>query len=332
MVSNFLRHGLQLRLGRIATLSGLALAVTLVTGGSTVYSNALAAEVAGPELEEIVVTARKREESLQVAPIAVTALSGSELEVRSMTNLMEVGSFAPNVIMATGQGGSGGGNNGQIYIRGVGQSDFLFTTDPGIGIYIDGVYHARTLGAVMDLLDLERIEILRGPQGTLFGRNTVGGAINVISSKPAEEFGGYVEGTYGEFDRTDFRGSVDVPLIPNQLLAKAALSYKNRDGYGKRLDFASGEKIDETGDEDALSGRGALRWLISDDLTADFIFDYTREREQSVPTKLLQFEGLGGVPIILWNALIGFPSGLPMSIIFRSNCWRRCCSVWRKRA
>ena len=279
MPRKLLRHGPQARLGRMITLPGVVLGVTLVAGGSTVYSNALAAEDAGSELEEIVVTARKREESLQVAPIAVSALSGSELEVRSMTNLMEVGSFAPNVIMGTGQGGSGGGGNGQVYIRGIGQLDFLFTTDPGIGIYIDGVYHARTLGAVMDLLDLERIEILRGPQGTLFGRNTIGGAINVISSKPAEEFGGYVEGTYGDFDRTDFRGSVDVPLIPGQLLAKAALSYKNRDGYGKRLDFASGEKIDEAGDEDALSARGALRWQISDDLTADFIFDYSRERE-----------------------------------------------------
>ena len=316
MPRKLLRHGPQARLGRMITLPGVVLGVTLVAGGSTVYSNALAAEDAGSELEEIVVTARKREESLQVAPIAVSALSGSELEVRSMTNLMEVGSFAPNVIMGTGQGGSGGGGNGQVYIRGIGQLDFLFTTDPGIGIYIDGVYHARTLGAVMDLLDLERIEILRGPQGTLFGRNTIGGAINVISSKPAEEFGGYVEGTYGDFDRTDFRGSVDVPLIPGQLLAKAALSYKNRDGYGKRLDFASGEKIDEAGDEDALSARGALRWQISDDLTADFIFDYSREREESVPTTLLQFEEFGGVPIILWNALIGIPSGLPMSTAF----------------
>ncbi|MCC7413201.1 MAG: TonB-dependent receptor [Gammaproteobacteria bacterium] len=292
-------------------------AVLALTPGAFAQTGDRAASAT--ELEEIVVTARKREESLQETPLAVTAFTATDLEARGLTDLMQVGSFAPNVVMATGQGGSGGGSNGQVYIRGIGQLDFLFTTDPGVAIYIDGVYHARSLGAVMDLLDLERVEILRGPQGTLFGRNTVGGAINVISAKPADEFGGYAEATYGRYDRTDFRGSVNLPLVDDQLLGKVSLSYKNRDGYGDRLDFTSGAKLDETGDQNQLAMRGALRWLISEKLTADLILDYSRVREQSVPTTLLQFDdtgAFGGVPILLWNALIGFPSGTPMSSAF----------------
>ncbi len=270
-------------------------------------------------IEEILITARKREENLQETPIAITALSGDQLRDRNVTNLMEVGSFAPNVIMATGSSGSGGGNNGTVYIRGVGQIDFLFTTDPGVGIYIDGVYHPRTLGAVMDLLDLERVEILRGPQGTLFGKNTIGGALNLISVKPTGETGGFAEVTIGEFNRLDFRGGVDFPVVEDKLFTRVSVSSKNRDGYGKRLNFDTGAVIDETGNEDQTAARGALRWLPSDRVTVDLSVDYTREREKSVPTTLLQFDDageFGGVPIALWNALIGGPSGTPMSSAF----------------
>lgn len=273
-------------------------------------------------LEEVVVTARKREESLQETPIAVSAFSASDLEDRSLNNLMDVGSFAPNVIMATGQGGSGGANNGQIYIRGIGQSDFLFTTDPGVGIYIDGVFHPRTLGASMDLMDLERVEVLRGPQGTLFGKNTVGGAVNVVPAKPTGELGGYVEGTFGRFDRTDFKGSIDFPIAEDTLFAKAALSYKNRDGYMDRRDFTTGATLDHSGSEDQIGGRIALRWLPSSDITVDLSADYSHWDQESVATQLVQFDdagAFGGVPTILWNALIGGPSGTPMSSAFISG-------------
>jgi len=269
-------------------------------------------------LEEIVVTARKREESLQETPIAVSAFSAADLEARSLDNLMDIGAFVPNVTMANAQGGSGGSNNGQIYIRGVGQSDFLFTTDPGVAIYIDGVFHPRTLGSSMDLLDLERIEILRGPQGTLFGKNTIGGAINVVSAKPTGEPGGYAEATFGSFDRTDFRGGVDFALS-DTLFAKASVAYKNRDGWGKRLDFDTGETIDRTGDIDQVGGRLAFQWIASSDVSVDFSVDYSHWDQASVPTTLIDFDdtgAFGGVPTILWNALIGGPSGTPMSSAF----------------
>lgn len=142
-----------------------ALIVALMAGVSlpSYSQGALAQDTRGPAaIDEITVTARKREESLQDAPVAITAFSGVQLQERNLTNLMEIGAFVPNVVMNESPSSAGGGNNSQIYIRGVGQTDFLFTTDPGIGIYVDGVYHPRSLGGVMDLLDLERVEVLRG--------------------------------------------------------------------------------------------------------------------------------------------------------------------------
>src|SRR5690606_28022277 len=157
-----------------------------------------------------------------------------------------------------------------------------------------------------------------GPQGTLFGKNTIGGAVNIVSAKPDDEFHGAAEATFGSYDRTDFRGSVNLP-VSDGFYSKFALSYKNRDGYGKRLDFATGETIDRAGDEDQIAGRAAFRWEASDAVMVDLSFDYSHWDQGSVPTQLLQFDdagAMGGLPTILWNALIGFPSGMPMSSAF----------------
>ena len=263
------------------------------------------------QIEEVIVTARKREESMQETPISISVFSTEDLRQRNLTNLMELSEFTPNVVMATAASGSGGGNNSQIYIRGVGQTDFLFTTDPGVGIYLDGVYLPRTLGGVLDLLDLERIEVLRGPQGTLFGKNTIGGAINLISNKPTQEFGGFAELTVGSFNRTDGRLNINIPLS-DTWVSRFSLSYKTRDGYADRLDYDTGQVIDHQGNEDAFSARASLRWNPSDATKLDIIFDYTREREESAPTTLVQFEPFNGLAP-LWNGLVGLPSGLPMS-------------------
>lgn len=307
----------RLEMRQNSTVLAAAISLALLLPGVTVQAQSTSAST----LEEVVVTARKRAESLQETPIAVTAFSADELEAASVNNLMDLGAYAPNVSMATGQNGSGGANNGQIYIRGVGQSDFLFTTDPGVGVYIDGVYHPRTLGSVLDIMDLEQVEVLRGPQGTLFGKNTIGGALNITSAKPSGEREGNLEATFGKFDRADFRGSINFP-INDQWAGRAALSYKSRDGYGERRDFFTGNKLDETGDEEQFGGRLALRWTPSDALTADFSFDYSHWDQGSVPEQLIQFDDageFGGVPTILWNALVGIPSGLPMSSAFVSG-------------
>ncbi len=255
-------------------------------------------------IDQITVTTRKRAESLQQTPIAITAFTGDSLRERGLTSLMEVGSFAPNVKMNISPGGSGAGHNSQIYIRGLGQSDFLFTTDPAVGTYIDGVYHPRTLGGNMDLLDIERIEIARGPQGTLFGKNTIGGAVSIISAKPTGETGGYAELTIGKFDRIDGRGSFDFPIVEDKLFAKVSFSSKNRDGYGKRLDFNTGALIDRSGSDNEAAGRLALRYLPTEDITVDLTADVSRLREESPPITLLAADPAGGLPITFWNAFV----------------------------
>ena len=267
-------------------------------------------------LEEIIVTARKLEESLQSTPISITALTGDALKARNLDSLTELGAYAPNVQMNVGGGGSGGGNNAQIYMRGVGQIDFLFTTDPGVGVYVDGVYHPRSLGTNVDLLDVERVEILRGPQGTLFGKNTIGGAISLISQKPNQDREFEAEITAGSFDRRDFRIAWNTPLT-DELAARLSFSSKNRDGYAKVRDFDTREVIDHQGDVDTLAGRLALRWNASDVTQIDFSIDFAKEREQSSPTTLVQFEAMNGLAP-LWNGLVGFPSNSPMTTEFIS--------------
>jgi len=259
-------------------------------------------------IEEIVVTARKREENLQETPISITAFTAASLAERSFNDLSDIGSFTPNMDFSFAANGSGGGNNATIYIRGVGQNDFLLTTDPGVGIYIDGVYFARSMGGVMDLLDLERVEVLRGPQGTLFGKNTIGGAINIISAKPSGEFAGHGDVTLGSRNRLDARFSVDVPLVKDKLAAKISASSRDQDGYGHRL-------IDgiDLGDVNQQAARAVLLWTPSDTLEVTTIADYSRGREQSAAQTLTAVVPDNAPILNLWNALVGGPSGQPIT-------------------
>ncbi|MFV1998479.1 MAG: TonB-dependent receptor, partial [Acidiferrobacterales bacterium] len=204
---------------------------------------------------------------------------------------MEIGRYTPNFQFTTNA--SGGATAGQAFIRGVGQTDFLITTDPGVGIYLDGVYLARTSGAILDLMDVERIEILRGPQGTLYGKNTIGGAINVVSAMPTGESGGRIDLITGRYGRIDARATVEIPIVADTLAAKVAVSSKNRDGYGRRLDFTTGGKVDEQGDEDNLSARGLLRWTPTDNLDILFALDSTRERNKMSTRTPVAIDGGG---------------------------------------
>ena len=166
-------------------------------------------------LEEIVVTARRREERLQDTPISITAFTGASLDQRQINRLSGIGSFTPNLMFDTGATFSGANSSASVFIRGIGQVDFTLTTEPGVGIYLDGVYMSQTIGSVLDLVDIERIEVLRGPQGTLFGRNTIGGAINVTSRKPADELQFDIKTTVGEDSRFDVRAGVNFPITDN---------------------------------------------------------------------------------------------------------------------
>jgi len=229
-------------------------------------------------LEEVVVTARRTVENLQTTPVAVTALSGEALADRGVANLVDVGSFAPNVDMSSANNTSGSDLNSQIYIRGIGQQDFLITVDPGVGLYVDGVYFARSTGSVLDLLDVERVEILRGPQGSLFGKNTLGGAINVISKPPAEVMGGQFVATAGRFNRADVQASVDLP-VSDKVLTRFSALRNSRDGFVKRINVG-----DDLADVDSLAGRAQVLLRPNDAFKLDLSVDGTRKREHSAAT------------------------------------------------
>ena len=227
-------------------------------------------------LEEIIVTARKREESLQDAPIAVSAFSGEALDFRGVTDLEKLDQFTPNLVLNESPTNSNV-TNAAVFIRGIGQTDFVPVIDPGVGIYVDGVYLGRSVGAVLDIVDLERIEVLRGPQGTLFGRNTIGGAISMTSKRPDEEFGGKVDVKVGTDEMVKARGSVNVPLADN-LFGRFSLATFQQDGYVKRV--FDGKKL---GDQDVFAARGSVRWQPADNLDITLSGDYSRERENGSP-------------------------------------------------
>jgi iron complex outermembrane receptor protein len=224
----------------------------------------------GVAIEEMIVTARKMEEDLQSTPISIAAFSGDGLEDRGMTNIAQIAPFVPNLSFQNNPSFGGAGNAAAIYIRGVGQKEFLPTTEPGVGLYVDEVYIARSVGGILDLIDIERVEVLRGPQGTLFGRNTNGGAINITTRKPHDEFEGDVIATYGTDSRIDLKGSINAP-ITESLFSRFSLLYKTQDGYVKRDDGR------EFGDADTIGGRATFLWQATESLEITLTGEYTRE-------------------------------------------------------
>jgi iron complex outermembrane receptor protein len=186
-------------------------------------------------LEEIVVTARFKEEKLQETPIAITAVTGEELQSRGFQNAFEIAYTVPNASLRPAQAAFGASMS--AYIRGIGQYDFLPEFEPGVAIYFDDVLHPVTFASAVDLMDLERVEVLRGPQGTLFGRSAIGGAIRYISKAPQGDDTGNISVTYGDFNRIDVRASYDFKLS-DTVFARVSGVAKKRDGYQQVYDFA----------------------------------------------------------------------------------------------
>ena len=244
-----------------------------------------------PTTGEIVVTAQFREQRLQDTPLSITAVDATLLASRNQTDISQIAAQAPNVQLT--QMGGAFGSSMAAYIRGIGQYDFNPAYEPGVGIYIDDVYFATLTGSVMDLLDLDRVEVLRGPQGTLTGRNSIGGAIKLFSAKPTEGNSGTVEATYGSRQRVDLRGTANFELTDG-LYARIAGVYKRQEGYVDQVDFgcanpgnalgiggnASTPKdcvVDKLGERSYAGLRGSLRYNPND--TVDWIVtgDYTYE-------------------------------------------------------
>jgi iron complex outermembrane receptor protein len=252
-------------------------------GAGCVFANASAQTTAptGPAadssfaLEEVVVTARKREENLQSVPISITAISGKELQERGLQDVGALTNSTPNLEINNGRP-DGGGSTAQITIRGVGQNDFLIPNDPGVGLYVDDVYVARSSGGISGLVDIQSIEVLRGPQGTLYGKDTIGGAVRITTKKPSldgstEEMGI----TLGTFGRFDFNASANLP-VSDVFALRITGSSRNTNDIGHRVLDPSGRG---TGNIDEQELRLAGLYKPSDDLTILISGDYTRTRQ-----------------------------------------------------
>ena len=216
---------------RAGVVSPLALAVASLA--SSIPAGAQPPNNEG--LEESVVTSRYREENIQSTPIAISAFTGDELELRSIENVEDIGLAVPNAYFRRNV--SNFGPNNTIGLRGLNQVDFSYSFEPTVGVYIDDVYYSTITGSDMDLLDLERVEVLRGPQGTLFGKNSIGGAIRLISKAPEGDNTGLVSVTFGEFDRLDLKAIGDFALVEDKLFARLVGITKKQEGYGASLDF-----------------------------------------------------------------------------------------------
>ena len=242
---------------------------------------ALAADEPGAALEEIVVTSRRVAERLQDTPISVSAFKPEDIEKLNIRNVGDAAAFTPNFISNPGPTG---GNDGYFFIRGVGQTDLNPATDPGVGTYIDGVYLGRVMGASMDSSDLARIEILRGPQGTLFGRNTIGGAVSITTRDPGDEFAASVTAGLGSRSLKNLRASLDVPISDTVGMILSA-AYRDQDGWGKRADG----KIFDT--NKSTSGRIKFRWKPSETFALTFAGDVSKLTGTSQHTILTRFNG-----------------------------------------
>jgi iron complex outermembrane receptor protein len=260
-------------------------------------------EDVGFAIGEIVVTAQKRSESVDDVPLSIAAFGTKELAARQVGSTDQLTGITPNLQFGTSAPSSGLGSAATIFIRGIGQSDFIPSSDPGVGLYIDGVYIARSVGAATDLLDVERIEVLRGPQGTLFGRNTIGGAISLITARPKFDFGGKFSILGGDDRRFEVRGDINVPLSP-QFAVKLNGAVGTRKGYVRNL--FSGKLL---GGRDNLGLRFAARWEPSTEFSANLSAEYVREKDSGSPTVFAGLNTSG-----LFARLAAGTSGPPPSV------------------
>jgi iron complex outermembrane receptor protein len=247
-------------------------------------------------LEEVVVTAQRKQTLLQDTPIAVTAFSRSKIEDMGIFDMTDIGSLAPNTNI---QKQPSSNSNMSIFIRGVGSGETSLLVDPKVGLYIDGAYMSKTVGAVFDIVDMESVEVLRGPQGTLFGRNSTGGAINVTTVKPSGVLGVDLEASAGNDGYQRYKATVDLPQMFDMLSVKLAGMTMEYDGWADN-DYGAGQE-DELGSEDNDTYRIAVRLEPTDKLTIDYAYDKTDNEGVPTPFQITEvkselYNGFSTVP------------------------------------
>lgn len=244
-----------------ATRSLLPLALALASTAPGVAAQSSAPRV----LEEVIVTAEKREQSLQDVPVSVVTYTGAQIQNQGIDSIQNLAVETPSLAF------SRAGGEAQIYIRGIGTNAFGVTVDPSVAMHQDGVYLGRANMGLTQFLDVERVEVLRGPQGTLYGRNATAGAINIISNRPTEEWGGYLRGAVGSFDRREVEGAVS-GAVSDDVLGRISFRSLRDDGFTDDKDNRGGDRID---DNDLLAMRGQLEWGRDSALNVRAIADWT---------------------------------------------------------
>lgn len=249
--------------------------------------NAASADPAAPlappaTLEEVTVTARRTSENLQTTPVSVTALTAADIAERGLNNVLDIAKATPDLTIMSG--GNYSGKSALTYIRGIGQDQFTYAFQPGVGYYVDDVYYGTVYGSIFELGDISSVQVLRGPQGTLFGKNNEGGAILLSTPEPKGDNSGELEVGYGNYNRIFVKGSFDVPLVADKLSLRVFGASNSMDGYVDRIDYAcahpgeSGSLLPTTtlpgckdgteGGDDERSLEGALKWTPTADLSS----------------------------------------------------------------
>jgi iron complex outermembrane receptor protein len=283
-------------------------------------------------LQEVTVTARYRAESLEKTPISITALTGDELTQRGIVNVADLSESIPSTTLT--KEGAQGGSALVAYIRGLGQLNYSLAFQPGVPIYVDDIYQPTAFGSLLTLGDVERVDVLRGPQGTLFGKNSEGGAVNIRSVDPKGDGTGYFEAATGSYSERRFRGAYDFSLIPSTLFVRVAAGSDKTNGYVTRYDYAcshpgesgtlqpqtigGGCVLGSEGGLDETYARLALKWLINDNATANLSASTIQNHDEAVPGVLLQVDpNYPGSSLAAYNAAVAIPHfGIPISSNF----------------
>ena len=289
----------------LGAVSFLALSVAAPAWGEESSASTEAAPI-----PMVYVTAQFRSQSVQDTPIAITALTGDMLSQRGITSTKQLVLVAPNVNLTSNAAVFGVSTS--VFIRGIGQYDNNFAYEPGVGIYLDDIYYGVITGADFVLADIDRVEILRGPQGTLSGKNSEGGSIKLYNKKPRGDGSGYVEATYGRFNRIDLKGAFDLALEPDQLALRVSGFTNQKDGFNKRLDFACVNPalagnipalgtggnclIGREGGTDNWGARAALRYTPTTDIEVNISVDRTVDKSDPAPLALFYAFAPFGAP------------------------------------
>lgn len=309
---------------RLQSVSTLAIAVCALAVPSTGFAQSEEAPDSGG-IQEIIVTAQKRDQNVQDVPVSITAFTSQNLQERNIVDVAALSALAPNVNLDGGTPFSGSSAILSATIRGIGSDDFAFNIDPGVGIYLDGVFLARTVGANQDLPDVERIEILKGPQGTLFGRNTIGGAISIVTHNPGDEFRVSGDVSTGSFNLLRARVTMDLPLTDG-LGATVTAAVTNRTGFQRRIayngtpaemraiansdSFLAFPHIDFSNStrqsaDSNVSMRGKLRWDKGGKFRATLAGDFTNQDTSGQNNSLLATPLVPNGPFVPSNPLPG---------------------------